>query len=127
MFFKDTLDKFKSETTQSVFVGNHIIPEKKNICYARVSSRGQKSDLQNQISLLKQQFPTHQVIFDYGSGLNFKRKGLLQIICLGHCGNTLVEQFSVCDVCKLSKKTIIEEKLIDFEKNLDELIPNLSL
>jgi len=66
--------------------GNHIIPEKKNICYARVSSRGQKSDLQNQISLLKQQFPSHQVIFDYGSGLNFKRKGLLQILDLAYQG-----------------------------------------
>jgi len=54
-------------------------------------------------------------------------KSLLNpFICLGHCGNTLVEQFSVCDVCKSSKKTIIEEKLIDFENNLDELITNLT-
>ena len=54
-------------------------------------------------------------------------KSLLNpFICLGHCGNTLVEQFSVCDVCKLSKKTIAEEKLIEFENNLDELIPNLT-
>lgn len=54
-------------------------------------------------------------------------KSLLNpFICLGDCGNTLVEQFSVCDVCKLSKKTIIEEKLIEFEKNIDELIPTLT-
>jgi len=54
-------------------------------------------------------------------------KSLLNpFICLGNCGNTLVEQFSVCDVCKLSKKTIIEEKLIEFEKNIDELIPTLT-
>ncbi|NBU53575.1 MAG: hypothetical protein EBS33_04295, partial [Alphaproteobacteria bacterium] len=47
-------------------------------------------------------------------------------ICLGHCGNTLSEQFSVCDVCKTNKKTIAEEKLIEFEKNIDELIPTLT-
>ena len=32
---------------------NPEVQERKKICYARVSSRGQKSDLQNQISLLK--------------------------------------------------------------------------
>jgi hypothetical protein len=54
-------------------------------------------------------------------------KSLLNpFICLGHCGNTLSEQFSVCDVCKTNKKTIAEEKLIEFEKNIDELIPTLT-
>jgi predicted site-specific integrase-resolvase len=66
--------------------GNQTIPDKKSICYARVSSRGQKTDLENQISLLKQRYPGHEIIFDYGSGLNFKRKGLLQILDWAHQG-----------------------------------------
>jgi hypothetical protein len=45
---------------------------------------------------------------------------------LESCGNTLVDQFSVCDVCKKTKKSIIEEKLIEFEKSLDDLIPTLT-
>jgi excisionase family DNA binding protein len=60
--------------------GNPTISKKKTVCYARVSGRGQKSDLENQIALLKQQYPGSEVVSDYGSGLNFKRKGLLQIL-----------------------------------------------
>jgi predicted site-specific integrase-resolvase len=66
--------------------GHQTIPNKKKICYARVSSRGQKTDLDNQISLLKQKYPEHEIIFDFGSGLNFKRKGLLQILDWAHKG-----------------------------------------
>lgn len=66
--------------------GNSQIQERKKICYARVSSKGQKSDLENQISLLKTRFTDHEVISDYGSGLNFKRKGLLQILDLAFQG-----------------------------------------
>jgi predicted site-specific integrase-resolvase len=66
--------------------GNPELQKRKKICYARVSSRGQKSDLQNQIALLKTKFPKAEVISDYGSGLNFKRKGLQQILDLAHKG-----------------------------------------
>jgi len=66
--------------------GNPPTSEKKSICYARVSSRGQKSDLDNQVALLKQKYPTHEIVFDFGSGLNFKRKGLLQILDLAYEG-----------------------------------------
>jgi predicted site-specific integrase-resolvase len=51
-----------------------------------VSSRGQKSDLQNQIALLKTKYPETEVIFDFGSGLNFKRKGLQKILDLAYKG-----------------------------------------
>ena len=64
----------------------HEVCERKKICYARVSSRGQKSDLQNQISLLKTKYPDSEVISDYGSGLNFRRKGLQKIMDLAHKG-----------------------------------------
>jgi hypothetical protein len=58
----------------------------KKICYARVSGRAQKPDLENQILLLKTRFPKHEIISDYGSGLNFKRKGLLKIMDLAYKG-----------------------------------------
>ena len=66
--------------------GNPDIQERKTICYARVSSRGQKSDLQNQIGLLKTKYPETEVISDFGSGLNFHRKGLEKIMDLAYKG-----------------------------------------
>ena len=47
-------------------------------------------------------------------------------ICLGSCGLELEKEFSVCDVCKLKPKTSVEEKLLVFEKNLDETVANLT-
>jgi predicted site-specific integrase-resolvase len=66
--------------------GNPEVPKRKKICYARVSGRGQKSDLQNQIELLKTKYPETEVISDYGSGLNFHRKGLEKIMDLAYKG-----------------------------------------
>ena len=53
---------------------------KRKICYCRVSSTKQKEDLKRQIEMMKQMFPLHEIISDIGSGLNFNRKGLLEII-----------------------------------------------
>ena len=54
-------------------------------------------------------------------------KSLLNpFICLGTCGNTLETEFSVCDVCKNNPKSMAEEKLIEFEKGLNDLIPTLT-
>ena len=51
-----------------------------NICYCRVSSRKQLSDLKNQEKFLKKKFPKYTIISDVGSGINFKRPGLLKIL-----------------------------------------------
>jgi predicted site-specific integrase-resolvase len=61
--------------------------ERRKICYARVSSSSQKEDLERQIASLRSQFPTHDVISDVGSGLNFKRKGLRAILELALQGS----------------------------------------
>jgi len=53
---------------------------KDKIIYARVSSHGQKEDLQNQIKYLRERFPGHKLIQDIGSGLNFKRKGFIALL-----------------------------------------------
>ena len=53
---------------------------KKNICYCRVSSLGQKPDLQRQKDLMKKLYPDYEIIEDIASGLNFNRPGLNKII-----------------------------------------------
>lgn len=50
------------------------------ICYCRVSTYGQNNDLKRQIEYMKSKYPTHIIIKDIGSALNFKRKGLRKII-----------------------------------------------
>ena len=50
------------------------------IIYARVSNRKQEDDLQRQIKFLQRKYPKHELITDIGSGLNFKRKGLISIL-----------------------------------------------
>lgn len=54
--------------------------ERVKIVYARVSSKGQRDDLKTQILYLKERYPEHEVITDFGSGLNFKRKGFLSLL-----------------------------------------------
>ncbi len=61
----------------------HLMKErKKNIIYCRVSSYDRKPDLERQIEYLKNIYPEHILITDIGSGINFKRKGLQEIIDL---------------------------------------------
>lgn len=54
--------------------------EKKKICYCRVSTLGQKSDLKHQIDLMQKKYPTYEIIHDIARGLNFNRPGLNKII-----------------------------------------------
>ena len=54
--------------------------DKPTILYARVSSHSQKPDLERQIQFLVAQYPDCEVVKDIGSGLNFKRKGLLALL-----------------------------------------------
>jgi len=59
-------------------IGNDRI----NICYCRVSTLGQRDDLDRQIIYMKDQYPEYIIIKDIGSGINFNRKGLNKIIDL---------------------------------------------
>ena len=54
--------------------------DRRKIVYARVSSRNQKDDLASQVRELRERYPDHEVIEDFGSGLNFKRKGLQALL-----------------------------------------------
>ena len=53
-----------------------------DVVYARVSTRKQLDDLQSQAGRPAAQHPSARVIRDIGSGLNFKRKGLLSLLDL---------------------------------------------
>jgi len=48
--------------------------------YARVSTRKQLDDLATQLGDLQRRHPDARVFSDIGSGLNFKRKGLLSLL-----------------------------------------------
>src|SRR6185369_6726236 len=50
------------------------------VCYARVSSAHQKEDLERQIEQLKKGYPSHEIIQDIGSGLNWHRKGFVTLL-----------------------------------------------
>lgn len=53
---------------------------REKICYARVSSSKQKDDLERQKEYLFSKFPSHEIITDIGSGINFKRKGFITLL-----------------------------------------------
>ena len=60
---------------------------RRKICYCRVSSFGQKEDLERQIRYFRGKYPDHEVIKDIGSGINFKRKGFNSILDSAIKGN----------------------------------------
>jgi putative resolvase len=67
---------------------NELLSEsnKTSYIYVRVSSSKQKDDLERQSKFLQDKFPTYTVIKDIGSGLNFKRRGLLKLLELSNKG-----------------------------------------
>lgn len=67
--------------------GYHPEDTRKKICYCRVSTRKQKEDLNRQEEFFRHKFPDHDIIKDFGSGLNFKRKGLNSILDDAFKGN----------------------------------------
>jgi len=61
-------------------------PGRANYIYVRVSSSKQREDLDRQEAFLRDKYPDHYVIKDVGSGLNYKRKGLLRLLRLSNQG-----------------------------------------
>ena len=60
--------------------------DKINICYVRVSSNGQKDDLERQKEQMISKYPNHVLIEDIGSGLNLNKRGIKKIIKLAISG-----------------------------------------
>jgi putative resolvase len=61
-----------------------ISQPKQNFLYCRVSSHKQKDDLDRQCNFLLSRYPDYKIIKDIGSGLNYKRPGLLKILELSN-------------------------------------------
>jgi len=55
-------------------------PLRRRVCYCRVSSAGQKEDLERQVAFLRERFPEFEVVKDIGSGLSCKRRGLQALL-----------------------------------------------
>jgi putative resolvase len=55
---------------------------KLKISYVRVSSQGQKDDLERQKKQMKDIYPKHIMIEDIGSGVNLNKRGIRKIISL---------------------------------------------
>lgn len=101
--------------------------EKLNISYVRVSSIGQKDDLERQKEMIRERYPDHIMIEDIGSGVNLNKRGLRKIIRLAIAGK--VNEVVIAYKDRLARfgyeliEDLIEEysggKIIIIEKNDD--------
>lgn len=81
--FLEEKEKNKTVEQVKIEVNKESNNKKKNIIYARVSSLGQKEDLERQKERLQERYKEHELITDIGSGMNLNRKGLRKIIDMG--------------------------------------------
>lgn len=78
------LYNIKKYIEENVSFTDLTIKEKKTFCYCRVSTPKQKNDLDRQVEYMNHKYPNIEIIKDIGSGINFKRKGLLKILDFAH-------------------------------------------
>jgi predicted site-specific integrase-resolvase len=81
---KKFLDKNipKEEVINNNEIKKDLDNSKLNICYVRVSTYGQKDDLERQKELMKSKYKDYEMIEDIGSGLNLNKRGIKKIIDL---------------------------------------------
>jgi len=72
----------KNEIVKEYKKDTELKDEKLNICYVRVSTNGQKNDLERQKEVMRKMYENYIIIEDIGSGLNLNKKGLRKIINL---------------------------------------------
>jgi len=80
--YLEEIDRNKSNVTKINVpeINGKLQSFKVNYIYARVSSLGQKEDLERQKALLQKEYPDYTLITDIGSGMNLNRPGLRKII-----------------------------------------------
>ncbi len=108
------------------------------VCYARVSSHDQKEDLVRQAALLETFCAangwTYEIVQDLGSGLNYNKRGLQQLIkriCSGTVGRLVLTNkdrllrfgselvFSLCEAYNIEVVIINQgEQPLSFEEEL---------
>ena len=62
------------------FIDAQIGTDLTTIGYCRVSGKGQSDDLASQVVYLQKHYPEAEIIKDFGSGINFNRKGLRTLL-----------------------------------------------
>ena len=72
--------RYNIKDIQNIINNSDPDEKKEKICYCRVSSREQMDDLDRQKDFFRNKFPTHNLVTDVGSGINWKRKGLTTIL-----------------------------------------------
>ncbi len=95
--------------------GNTDAQEKTKIIYCRVSTKKQSDDLERQINFMRSKYPSHTLITDIGSGINWKRKGLKTILEQVLLGN--VEEIVVAHRDRLSRFAFELIELICMQKD----------
>ncbi len=105
---------FSQEITQ-----NKKDTTKCDIFYCRVSSKKQDADLQRQVNLARVRFPSHEIITDIGSGINWKRPGLKSILERAMQGN--INSVTIFHKDRLARFAFDLIRFI-FETNAVELI-----
>ena len=92
--------------------------DKKVILYARVSTKKQKDDLENQIKNLKEyaysKGYSFEIISDIGSGINYKKEGLKK----------LLEKINNSEISKIV--VLYKDGLISFGFELIEFLANIN-
>jgi hypothetical protein len=68
--------RYNIKDIQNIINNSDPDETKEKICYCRVSSREQMDDLDRQKDFFRNKFPTHNLVTDVGSGINWKRKVL---------------------------------------------------
>ena len=71
---------YNKECISKILGESGIVSERKRIAYCRVSSKKQYDDLERQKDSFRSTHPSHELVEDIGSGINFKRKGLQRIL-----------------------------------------------
>jgi excisionase family DNA binding protein len=89
---------------------------KLKITYCRVSSIGQKGDLERQKEELSSHYPNHLMITDIGSGLNLNKRGIRKIIKLAIEGR--VEELVISYKDRLARfgYELIEDLIKEYSK-----------
>ena len=92
------------------------IKGKLKISYVRVSSQGEKDDLERQKKQMKELYPEHIMIEDIGSGVNLNKRGIRKIINLAIDGR--IEELVVAYKDRLARfgYELIEDLITTYSK-----------
>ena len=86
------------------------------ICYVRVSSNGQKDDLERQKEIMTKKYPKYLIIEEIGSGLNLNKRGIKKIIHLAIQGKVKELVIAYRDRLTRFGYELIEELITKYSK-----------